>query len=125
MLSGVGSTAHLRSLGLPVVHDLPEVGQNSHDHMLVPILFHIDDMQITPSWFTDPRGYTYKDADPLGIRFTIFLEKTLNAGEMRLASADPHVLPVRDYRILSHPSDVECMRHAVRLAVQLAQHSAF
>ena len=85
MLSGVGPAAHLRSLGLPVVHDLPGVGQNFRDHALVPILFHIDeqfiddaqgprlqiglrytvpgssirnDMQLTPSWFTDPRGYT-------------------------------------------------------------------
>ena len=63
-----------------MVHDLPGVGQNFRDHALVPILFHIDeqfiddaqgprlqiglrytvpgssirnDMQITPSWFTD------------------------------------------------------------------------
>jgi choline dehydrogenase len=152
MLSGVGPAAHLRSLGLPVVHDLPGVGQNFRDHALVPILFHIDeqfiddaqgprlqiglrytvpgssirnDMQITPSWFTDPRGYTYEDADPLGIRFTVILEKALSAGEIRLASTDPHVQPVLDYRLLSHPFDVERMRHAVRLAVQLAQHAAF
>ena len=144
--------AHLRRLGLPVVHDLPGVGQNFRDHALVPILFHIDeqfiddaqgprlqiglrytvpgssirnDMQITPSWFTDPRGYTYADTDPLGIRFAVILEKALSAGEIRLASADPHVQPALDYRLLSHPFDVERMRHAVRLAVQLAQHSAF
>ena len=135
-----------------MVHDLPGVGQNFRDHALVPILFHIDehfiddaqgprlqiglrytvpgssirnDMQITPSWFTDPRGYTYADADPLGIRFTVILEKALSAGEIRLASADPHVQPALDYRLLSHPFDVERMRHAVRLAVQLAEHPTF
>src|SRR5207249_10117352 len=43
MLSGVGPAAHLRSLGLPVVHDLPGVGQNFRDHALVPILFHLDE----------------------------------------------------------------------------------
>jgi choline dehydrogenase-like flavoprotein len=53
------------------------------------------------------------------------LEKALSAGEIRLASADPHVQPVLDYRFLSYPFDVERMRHAVRLAVQLAQHAAF
>jgi choline dehydrogenase len=89
MLSGVGPAAHLRSLGIEVMHDLPGVGQNFRDHALVPILFHIDeqfiddaqgprlqiglrytvpdssirnDMQLTPSWFTDPRGYTYEGA---------------------------------------------------------------
>jgi choline dehydrogenase-like flavoprotein len=32
MLSGIGPAAHLRSVGVPVVHDLPGVGQNFHDH---------------------------------------------------------------------------------------------
>jgi choline dehydrogenase len=33
MLSGVGPAAHLRSVGLPVVADLPGVGQNLQDHL--------------------------------------------------------------------------------------------
>jgi choline dehydrogenase-like flavoprotein len=82
-------------------------------------------MQITPSWFTDPKGYTYADGDPLGIRFTVILEKALSAGEIRLGSPDPHVQPVLDYRLLSHPYDTERMRHAVRLAVHLAQTAHF
>ncbi len=32
MLSGVGPAAHLSSVGVDVVHDLPGVGQNFHDH---------------------------------------------------------------------------------------------
>ncbi len=32
MLSGVGPAAHLAAVGIPVVHDLPGVGQNFHDH---------------------------------------------------------------------------------------------
>ena len=148
LLSGVGPAAALRSMGLTVVHDLPGVGQNFRDHPLVPILFRLDekfaddakgprlqiglrytvpgssirnDIQITPSWFTDPRGYTYADADPLGIRFTVILEKALGAGAIRLASPDPHVQPELDYNLLSHPVDVERMRQAVRLAVRLAE----
>jgi len=31
-LSGIGPADHLRSLGIPVVHDAPEVGQNLQDH---------------------------------------------------------------------------------------------
>ena len=152
MLSGVGPAPHVQSMGITVVHDLPGVGQNFRDHPLIPILFHIhenfaddargprlqlglrytvpgsnlrNDMQIMPSWFTDPRGYTYADADPLGIRFVAILEKALGAGEIRLASADPYVQPALDYRLLSHPFDVERLRHAVRLAVQLAESSSF
>jgi len=33
MLSGVGPGAHLQGLGLPVVHELPGVGQQLHDHI--------------------------------------------------------------------------------------------
>jgi choline dehydrogenase len=36
-LSGVGEAAHLRSLGIDVVHDLPAVGRNMQDHLEVYI----------------------------------------------------------------------------------------
>ncbi|OMH29442.1 GMC family oxidoreductase [Motiliproteus sp. MSK22-1] len=32
-LSGIGPADHLRSLGIDVVHNLPSVGENFHDHM--------------------------------------------------------------------------------------------
>jgi len=32
MLSGIGPAVHLREHGLPVVHELPGVGENLHDH---------------------------------------------------------------------------------------------
>lgn len=38
MLSGVGEGAHLRQLGIEVVHDLPAVGTNLHDHLAVAVL---------------------------------------------------------------------------------------
>ncbi|MDZ7380029.1 MAG: GMC family oxidoreductase N-terminal domain-containing protein, partial [candidate division KSB1 bacterium] len=109
MLSGVGPADHLRSMGIGVVHDLPGVGQNFRDHPLVPVLFRLhehfaDDAKgprlplglrytvpgssirnathLMPSWFTDPRGYTSADADPLGVRFVAILEKALGSGEI-------------------------------------------
>jgi choline dehydrogenase-like flavoprotein len=33
MLSGIGPAAQLNALGIPVVHDLPGVGENLHDHI--------------------------------------------------------------------------------------------
>lgn len=33
MLSGIGPAAHLREHGIEVVHDLPGVGENLHDHL--------------------------------------------------------------------------------------------
>ena len=39
MLSGIGPADHLNTLGIPVVADLPGVGQNLQDHPAVPVLY--------------------------------------------------------------------------------------
>ncbi|MGE0450965.1 MAG: GMC family oxidoreductase [Vicinamibacterales bacterium] len=39
MLSGVGSAGRLRTLGIPVVVDLPGVGANLQDHVRIPVLY--------------------------------------------------------------------------------------
>jgi len=39
MLSGIGPQEHLRAVGLDVIHDLPGVGANLHDHVLVPVTY--------------------------------------------------------------------------------------
>jgi choline dehydrogenase len=39
LLSGVGPGAHLREHGVQLVHDLPAVGENLHDHPNVPLFF--------------------------------------------------------------------------------------
>jgi len=37
MLSGIGPAEHLAEHGIPLVHDLPGVGQNLRDHVMVPV----------------------------------------------------------------------------------------
>ena len=32
LLSGIGEQEHLENLGIPVIHNLPEVGYNLQDH---------------------------------------------------------------------------------------------
>ncbi|HXH10977.1 MAG TPA: mycofactocin system GMC family oxidoreductase MftG [Alphaproteobacteria bacterium] len=152
MLSGVGPAAQLREFGIPVVLDVPGVGQNYRDHPFIPIMLHVrddylpetqsprlqvglrytvpgstsrNDMQLMPSWFTDARGGVTVDGDPLGVRFVSILESAVGAGEIRLQSADSHVQPSLHYRFLSEPRDVERLRYAVRLAVRVAEHPAF
>lgn len=36
--SGIGPAGHLAEVGIPVVHDLPGVGENLHDHLLAPVI---------------------------------------------------------------------------------------
>jgi choline dehydrogenase len=151
MLSGVGPAEHLRAFGIEVVHDLPGVGQNFRDHPLLPVLFRVkdeylvgrdspriqlalryttpgsdsrNDMQIMPSWFTDPRGGSFVNSEPLGSRFVLILESAVGAGEIRLASTDPHVQPELNYRFLEEAWDRERMRYGVRLVVRLAESEA-
>ncbi|WP_439532110.1 GMC family oxidoreductase [Polymorphobacter sp.] len=37
MLSGIGPAAHLRAMGIPVIHDSPDVGGNLQDHLDVTV----------------------------------------------------------------------------------------
>ena len=39
MLSGIGPADHLRQLGIDVTCDVPGVGGNLHDHLMVPLRF--------------------------------------------------------------------------------------
>ena len=43
MLSGIGPAAHLKELGLPVVLDLPGVGQNLQDHLLTTVTYEVSE----------------------------------------------------------------------------------
>ncbi len=150
MLSGIGPAAHLQSFGIPVLQDLPGVGQNLCDHPLVPLRakvvygFPLDptapsiqtvlrytaagsearnDMQLFPSSFSTPLGGDPFDEE--GIRFTCMLELAVGVGEITLASADPSVQPHINCRYLEEPWDRARLREGVRLSLQLMQHNAF
>jgi len=40
-ISGIGPAAHLQSIGVPVVHDLPGVGANLNDHYVVRVVHRV------------------------------------------------------------------------------------
>jgi len=42
-ISGIGPAAHLQSIGVPVLHDLPGVGANLNDHYVVRISHRVKD----------------------------------------------------------------------------------
>ena len=151
MLSGVGPADHLREMGIPVVHELPGVGQNLRDHPIVAIICDVrddheqdplaprtqtalrytatgspdrNDMQITASSFSTPIG----GADPFepgGVRIQCILELADGKGEVRLSANDPHVQPSLNYHYLEEERDVERLREAVHISLRLLEHDAF
>ena len=150
MLSGVGPEDHLREFGIPVLHALPGVGQNLRDHPGARVSLRVkDNAALDPGgpWTNLTLRYTatgsptrndvmisqaYPSGPPYGdasvgddFRITCSLELPRGAGELRLASSDPHVYPVLDYRYLEDPWDRERMREAVRLCVRLLEHPSY
>jgi len=153
MLSGVGPAGHLGSLSIPVVADLPGVGQNLRDHPLVYLTwrtkegFPLDglaprsqvalrctapgshlrnDLKISMQSFATERiNRGGNRMVPLGIRMTAGIQLAVGSGELRLTSADPKVQPFLDYRYLADPFDRQRLREMVRLCVQLGEDQAF
>ena len=151
MMSGVGPADHLREMGIPVVHELPGVGQNLRDHPIVAVICEVrddheqdplaprtqtglrytasgspdrNDMQITASSFSTPIG----GADPFepgGVRIQCILELADGKGEVRLSANDPHVQPSLNYHYLEEERDLERLREAVRISMKLLEHQSF
>ena len=153
MLSGIGPADHLREMDIPVVHDTPGVGQNLRDHPQVTIALKAkeafltngteprlqmglrytahgselrNDMFILPaSYGTDEGYYRISRSKPFGFCITTCIYLAVGAGEITLASSDPHEHPVLDYNYLAESFDRDRLREAVRMAVVLAEHEAY
>ncbi|MXY46430.1 MAG: mycofactocin system GMC family oxidoreductase MftG [Chloroflexi bacterium] len=140
MLSGIGDSAELEDVGIPVIHHLPGVGKNLRDHPAVHARWHCK-----PDFPVPPEGV---GAQKVALRYTaegsplrndmikimrfnsderllimsvgIYLARS--AGKMSIVSADPTVQPVLEYNYLSDPFDLARLRGGVRLAHRLAEH---
>jgi predicted dehydrogenase (TIGR03970 family) len=153
MLSGVGPSAQLRDLGIPVVQNMPGVGQNLRDHPIVYVTWRTKPgypldgfaprVQLTLRW-TAQDSHLWNDLmifmnsfatervnrggarmEPLGVRMLAVLDLAVGSGELRLQSTDPAVQPFIDYRYLEEEFDRRRLREIVRTAVKLAEHPAF
>jgi choline dehydrogenase len=153
LLSGVGPAAHLAEMGIPVVRDLPGVGQNLRDHPMIYTTFRTkkdypldgfaprvqmalrwtaersdlrnDMMILMMSYATERIDRGGERMDPLGIRMLGILDLELSSGELRLTSIDPNVQPFLDYRYMDEAEDRRRLREAVRLCATLGQHESF
>ena len=152
MLSGVGPRAQLERYGIQVVRDALGVGQNLRDHPQLALAWSTkpehelrrigasglslrytatgsdlrnDMMIIMLSYATDWERRGVMGREPLGIGMIAHLYLALSSGELRLQSDDPRVQPFLDYKMLSHPFDMERMKEEVRLCMRLVEHSDF
>ncbi|CAN5667611.1 GMC family oxidoreductase N-terminal domain-containing protein [soil metagenome] len=151
LLSGVGPASDLERLEIPVVHDLPGVGQNLRDHPQVLMTLRTkpdvpldglaprlqvglrytaqgstlrNDMFMVPSSFATQAGVA-TDSPAIGFYLVACLYLAASAGELHLTSADPHVQPALDYNYLAEPFDRQRLREAVRLMLTLIEQPAF
>ena len=153
MLSGVGPADQLRRVGIPVIHDLPGVGQNLRDHPIVYVTWRtkkdypFDDFaprgQVGLRWTAEnsdlrndlmifmesyATGVVNRGGslmEPLGIRMVGMLSLAIGSGELRLTSSDPDVQPFLDFRYLETEFDRRRMREMVHTAISLADTNQF
>lgn len=134
MLSGIGPARHLEEVGVAVQVNLPGVGENFHNHVLVPVI------QLTAEELPEPKQnasevalFTKSNPDNVGPDLQIAFVHVVpglpgavvilpgvvqpkSRGSIRLASADPMDMPLVNPNYLGDPSDLDRLADAIELA---------
>ncbi len=150
MLSGIGPADALRSLGLPVLCDIPEVGRNLQDHMLLGVGYE----SLTPlpapallaeaglfvrtrpgmasaspdlQYFFGPVKFVPQQymTDGPGFTFAPILARPHSRGLVTLASADARDNARVDPRYLSSEVDIDVLEYGIRFARELVATAPF
>lgn len=150
--SGIGPKKDLEALGIDVVKDLPGVGENLHDHLLVPVIYKTTKKDVGPPpagvpitqvhWFTTSRsGLTVPDTQPIifsvpmvnpgmddapATGFTIMggLVTPKSRGTFKLSAKDPHAPTLQDPNILENADDVTSLVFSVKEARRVGTQAA-
>ena len=145
MRSGIGPEPHLRELGIPVVRDVPGVGESFDDHPMLGAVFSAKDgvlragdpvVQVTYR-YTSTGGTERNDMQLMPVSqlptrsgnlvfalgAVIYRQKSV--GRLTLRSADPHEHPHIDQRFLEHEDDVRRLVEGVRLGLEVGSHAEF
>jgi choline dehydrogenase len=145
-LSGIGPADHLRSHGIDVVADLPGVGENLQDHLLVRMSWHLKELQPAPIILSEVNLFTYSRSDHAdvapdlqymfapfffpeygdvdkGITLVPVIAQPKSRGTVRLRSNDPTDPPVISMNYLSAPEDVDVLVSGLELGFELMSSS--
>lgn len=148
LLSGVGPAAELGGVGVDVVHDLPGVGRNLHDHPLCGVVYEAS-QPIPPGlanhaetsmlWRSD-ESLAGPDMQLMFIHvpfhpphlvapensFTFGVATVPEArGSVRLAGPDPATPPLIDPNYLGAEADVRRIVHGIEVAREIAATKPF
>jgi choline dehydrogenase len=138
MLSGIGPRAHLREVGVDVVHDLPAVGSNLQDHPLTGVIYrskrsvpaaennHGEAMGVIRTTrtvaapnlqilFVDSASVVGLDV-PDTYLIGVCPIQPHSRGTVRLAGRDPELAPIVDPNYLSDDRDMRTMLDGFRIA---------
>lgn len=148
MLSGIGPAAHLKSFDIPVVIDLPGVGENLQDHVLARVAYtttvpqHIPSIICEASLFTYTRpgmgaaspnlqfffgGFLFPDLGTTEPGFTMcpVVTQAQSVGDVKLRSTDPLDNPIVRMNYLSSDVDMKVLLYGVKLAQEIIHTKAF
>ncbi|HVY14683.1 MAG TPA: GMC oxidoreductase [Rhodopila sp.] len=139
MRAGIGPAGHLRDLGIPVLMNLPGVGQRLMDHPSIALASYLRprarlDGRTRRHIHVAMRYSSGIPGAPAGDMFVaaasksawhavgeqiasllVFVNKTYSeAGQVRLASVDPTVEPIVEFNLLSDSRDLERLADGFR-----------
>jgi choline dehydrogenase len=140
LLSGIGPREQLAALGIRSLVDLAGVGENFHNHVLIPVICQARQpippprnnmseaalfYRSTPGWPGPDMQMAFVHGDPAKVRadppqhVMVMLPgvvRPLSRGRLRLASADPLAHPLIDPNYLAVEADHRRLTEGVRLA---------
>jgi choline dehydrogenase len=149
LLSGIGPTAQLRMFGIPVVADLPGVGENFHNHVLTGLISETlepvppgrQNLSEAALFTTSQAGMIAPDLQiafvhvpfdiivgqryPNAVSILPGVVRPASRGWIRLASADPFAAPRVNPNYLGDDADLRRLVQGVELARDLFATSAF
>jgi choline dehydrogenase len=145
--SGIGPSDHLQSLGIPVVVDVPGVGENLMDHpylapytsgrtsfilkdeacsgrrAFIQTMIKARSRQVTEEidLHLYPREQWDEESGRWVLGFGVSLQYARSRGRMRLISSDPNATLDIDHCYFDDPTDLEALTDGVELLDRLVQ----